>query len=158
MNLPLEGSCECGATRFKITAQPLFTHACHCLKCQRRSGSAFAMSTFVLESDLEVTSGTPTIHAKTAGTQNEPFLCDACETRLWLRPAFGPGVGLLIVRSGVLSDKSALKPQAHIHFQRKQDWFSSEDGVPTFNEDYVPASVWPASSVARYEAMRSSRT
>lgn len=42
------GRCECEALRYELGAVPLFTHACHCLDCQRRTGSAFSMTTFVM--------------------------------------------------------------------------------------------------------------
>ena len=34
-----EGGCACRAIRYAVTEKPLIVHACHCLDCQRVTGS-----------------------------------------------------------------------------------------------------------------------
>ena len=51
------GRCVCDAVRYRLDAPPLFTHACHCLDCQKKTGTAFAMTTIVLRDDLVITHG-----------------------------------------------------------------------------------------------------
>ncbi|WP_341501191.1 GFA family protein [Gallaecimonas sp. GXIMD4217] len=38
-----EAACSCGQLRLVAEGEPLRVSACHCLACQRRSGSAFAV-------------------------------------------------------------------------------------------------------------------
>lgn len=45
--LPLTGACLCGSVQVQITAPPLLTLACHCRDCQKRSASAYSMTTIV---------------------------------------------------------------------------------------------------------------
>jgi len=52
-----EGGCRCGQVRFRFTAQPLLTMACHCRGCQRMTGSAFSLSAAYPASGFEVTAG-----------------------------------------------------------------------------------------------------
>lgn len=33
--MELEGGCACGASRYRLMADPLIVHACHCRDCQR---------------------------------------------------------------------------------------------------------------------------
>jgi hypothetical protein len=40
---PLEGGCDCGEVRYRLTTRPLIVHCCHCRWCQRESGTAFAL-------------------------------------------------------------------------------------------------------------------
>src|SRR5215472_6995201 len=40
---PIEGGCNCGEVRYRITRQPLTVYVCHCHLCQKRTGSAFSM-------------------------------------------------------------------------------------------------------------------
>ncbi len=40
MNTPREGGCACGSVRYRLTPDPLFVHCCHCVNCQRQTGSA----------------------------------------------------------------------------------------------------------------------
>jgi hypothetical protein len=35
-----EGGCACETVRYRLRSDPLFTHCCHCLNCQRQTGSA----------------------------------------------------------------------------------------------------------------------
>ena len=47
MSVPREGGCACGAVRYRLTSDPLFTHCCHCLNCQRQTGSAFVINLLI---------------------------------------------------------------------------------------------------------------
>src|SRR5260370_26076799 len=46
----LEGGCACGEVRYRLTSEPLFTHCCHCLNCQRQTGNAFVIN-LLIEAD-----------------------------------------------------------------------------------------------------------
>jgi len=41
---PYLGHCLCGNVRHRVDLEPLMVYACHCTECQRRTGSAFAIS------------------------------------------------------------------------------------------------------------------
>ena len=47
MSAEREGGCACGALRYRMTAEPMFVHCCHCLNCQRQTGSAFAINLLI---------------------------------------------------------------------------------------------------------------
>ena len=54
-----EGGCSCGAVRYRLTSEPMFVHCCHCLNCQRQTGSAFVIN-LLLEADrMELFAGEP---------------------------------------------------------------------------------------------------
>jgi hypothetical protein len=42
--LPWEGGCLCGEIRFRVSAPPLLTMACHCRGCQKLSASAYSLT------------------------------------------------------------------------------------------------------------------
>lgn len=52
MSAAYMGGCLCGAIRYRVLSEPLTVHACHCTDCQRRAGSAFALSMFVDAAEL----------------------------------------------------------------------------------------------------------
>jgi hypothetical protein len=52
-----EGGCSCGELRYRINANPLIVHACHCRQCQRIAGGAFVMNALVEKSEVETLSG-----------------------------------------------------------------------------------------------------
>ena len=71
MKLPLSGSCQCGAITYTVDAEPLFTYACHCSSCQKRTGSAFSLGLAKLQAGtLEDTSEVePEVHMWTVRKQ-----------------------------------------------------------------------------------------
>ncbi len=54
-----EGGCSCGAVRYRLTTAPLFVHCCHCLNCQRQTGSAFVVNLLIEADRLELLAGEP---------------------------------------------------------------------------------------------------
>lgn len=57
-----EGGCLCGAVRYRVRGEPKISAVCHCNVCKRRTGSAFGMSAYFDEADVEVTSGALKTH------------------------------------------------------------------------------------------------
>ena len=144
MKLPIEGSCVCTAIQFRITGEPLFTYACHCLNCQKTSGSAFKMCTNILEADFMLLFGTPRVLSPDGSVQT--MVCDNCASWLW--HSFADS-NVLLVMSGVLSNKTDIRPQAHIWAHRKQAWLELDDEIPQINGNCDLRSLWPESSLAR---------
>ena len=60
MTETFEGGCSCGAVRFRLTSRPMFTHCCHCLDCQRQTGSAFVLNALIEANRVILLSGNPT--------------------------------------------------------------------------------------------------
>ena len=59
MGSHLEGGCACGAVRYRLTAEPMIVHCCHCLNCQRQTGSAFVINVVVETDRVELLAGEP---------------------------------------------------------------------------------------------------
>lgn len=51
----MKGQCSCGAVKYELTSAPMFVHCCHCLLCQRQTGSAFVINALIETSRIEVT-------------------------------------------------------------------------------------------------------
>ena len=142
------GGCQCGALRFKLTGMPLFTHACHCFTCRRRSGSAFGLSTFVLRDDLTLTEGE--VGARQSSSRTTVYLCEACGTTIYSQSTEFPLT--YIVRGGILDNPSFVEPGAHLWVKRKHPWIVLSDNVPQFEEDYDYQAIWPRESLRRVDA------
>ena len=83
-SLPKEGQCRCGQVRFRITAPPLLTMACHCTGCQRMSASAYSLSAAIPSEGFAVVQGEPVIGGLHG--PNRHFFCPHCLTWLFTRP------------------------------------------------------------------------
>ncbi|MFL6623419.1 MAG: GFA family protein [Sulfurifustis sp.] len=140
MSPPYTGRCLCGATRYRVTAEPLTVYACHCTDCQKRSGSAFGLSMWINRTAVEVTQGEAVVHTSLTreGRVRKGRVCGQCGTRLWSEPTNQPG--LAVVRPGTLDDTSWLRPVAHIWTRSAQPWFIFPKGVPLYEtqpDDYL---------------------
>ena len=114
MAAPYAGGCLCGAIRYRVTAEPFTLYACHCTDCQRRTGSAFALSMVVPRESVVLEHGTPKDYAieMPDGRIKTGRSCSACGTRLWGEPVKAPAIA--IVQPGTLDDTSWVRPVAHI--------------------------------------------
>ena len=59
MSVPLDGGCACGAVGYHLKSDPLFIHCCHCLNCQRQTGSAFVINVLIEADRVELLAGDP---------------------------------------------------------------------------------------------------
>jgi len=59
MSETLEGGCACGTLRYRLTSPPMFVHCCHCLDCQRQTGSAFVINALIETNRVVLLSGSP---------------------------------------------------------------------------------------------------
>lgn len=142
---PIVGGCQCESLRFELTAPPLFTHACHCFDCRRRSGTAFGMSTTVLRDDLIVTRGD--VVAKQISPRTTVYLCAACRTTIY--SASTRFQRTYIVPGGTFDDPDVVEPGAHLWVKRKHAWIVLPDDVPKFDEDYDIDTAWPREALDR---------
>jgi hypothetical protein len=155
--MTLTGGCACGSVRYQIKDEPMFTHACHCLDCQRTTGSAFVIHTVVARDDFAVEGDTRTATLPTgSGAGCDLTFCSECGTYITVRYRYHP-VPVIAVRSGTLDDTGKVTPQAHIFTRSKQSWLSLPEDAPAFEEAYDRTQVWPADSVARYEGLAASK-
>ncbi|WP_446717860.1 GFA family protein [Delftia acidovorans] len=82
--LPADGGCRCGKVRFRISAAPLLTMACHCRGCQRMSSSAYSLSAAIPASAFELTQGEPVIGGMHG--EDRHYFCEHCMTWMFTRP------------------------------------------------------------------------
>ena len=148
-----EGSCGCGAATFAMTRDPMFVQCCHCTRCQRQSGSAFALNAMV-EADA-VTLRTGSVEEievpSESGRGQTVTRCTQCKTALWSIYG-GAGPKFRFVRVGALADPSACPPNIHIFTASKQPWVKLPEDTPAVPAFYDRAEVWPAESLERLKA------
>jgi hypothetical protein len=139
MKPPYSGGCLCGAVRYRIVAEPETLYVCHCTDCQRRGGTAFALSLVVRREALEATGETNLVAVTLAdGRIKQSSFCVNCATRLWGESARNPAY--VIVQPGTLDDTSWLQPVAHIWTRSAQPWLQFPAGALKFETQ--PPETW----------------
>ena len=151
MKLPAEGGCSCGAVRYRLTSEPLFTHCCHCLNCQRQTGSAFVINLLIEAELVELVAGDPEpVDApRDDGSAQRIFRCPACQVAVFSE--YGRHE-VRFVRGGTLDDPSQVEPDVHIYTRSKVPWVALPESVPAHSEYYDTKALWPPASLERLTA------
>lgn len=147
----LEGGCACGELRYRLTSSPIFIHCCHCLNCQRQTGSAFVLNMLIEASRIELLEGTPTaVDVPREHGPHRIFRCPTCQVAVWSE--YGGRSEVLFVRAGTLDEPSRVSPDVHIYTRSKLPWVILPAGVPAFEAYYDAKTLWPPESLARRKA------
>lgn len=150
MKIPLKGCCQCGAVTYTVSADPLFTYACHCGSCQKRTGSAFSLGLVVAMDTLEL-QGALTAWSRVSeqGNTNTRYSCASCGNIIYGIGETNPGLAKL--QAGTLEDTSAVEPEVHIWTGKKQRWLTLPDRVRQFEAQ-------PEDGMALFQAAMDYRT
>ena len=146
-----EGGCSCGAVRYRLTSEPLFVHCCHCLNCQRQTGSAFVVN-LLIEADRVHVEGEPyPVDApRDDGSMQRIHRCPICQVAVFSEYGWPE---LLFVRGGTLDEPSSAEPDVHIFTKSKVPWVELPGDTPAFDVYYDSKSLWPAESLERRDAI-----
>jgi hypothetical protein len=149
----LSGSCSCGAVKYRLRSAPMFVHCCHCLDCQRQTGSAFAINALIETDRIELVAGVPEpVSMPTdSGRPHDIHRCPACKVAVW--SDYGRRPALRFVRVATLDEPHAIVPDVHIYTRSKVPWVGLPDGARTFATYYDMQKEWPAESLARRKAI-----
>jgi hypothetical protein len=146
-----EGGCSCGAVRYRLTSEPLFTHCCHCLNCQRQTGSAFVVNLLIEADRVELLAGDPqpVDVPRDDGRTQRIFRCPTCQVAVFSdygRPE------VRFVRGGTLDEPAGIVPDVHIYTRSKVGWIELPDSAASFDVYYDSKALWPAASLERLAA------
>jgi len=132
-----EGGCRCGRVRFRITARPLITMACHFRGCQRMTAGPYSLSAAVPTEGFVVTKGETVV-----GGVGEPAMhqhCPHCKSWLFTRI---PGLDFMVnVRTPMLDDPSGLEP--FVETMTAERFPFAATGARHSFERYPPEDAWP---------------
>ena len=148
----LDGGCACGEVRYRLTTPPMFVNCCHCLNCQRQTGTAFVLNMLIEASRVELLGGAPTaVAVPREHGQHRIFRCPKCQVAVWSE--YGGRSEVLFVRAGTLDDPATVSPDAHIYTRSKLPWITLPASVPAFEEYYDAKKLWAPESLARRKAL-----
>ena len=117
---PQEGGCRCGALRFRVSAAPMMSTACHCTGCQRMSGGPFSTTLMVRPDAFEVLSGDFVV----GGLKGPDIRHQHCaECLSWVFTTFEHP--LVNVRAVMMDDTSWIAPFAETWLDEKLPWAES---------------------------------
>ncbi len=129
-----EGGCLCGAVRYRVEGRTSGIWLCHCSKCRRGSGSAFAASTLCRASAFRWLSGEDRIASWESESGYPSRFCRTCGSLL---PLVRAEQGHVVLPAGSLDVPAAPRLLRHIFVGSKAPWWEIHDALPQ-HEEHVP--------------------
>jgi hypothetical protein len=90
--------CQCGSLRAITAEQPTSSYVCHCLSCQRRTGTVVHAGTYLQKSNVRC-EGARTIYSRPAesGFEVRFYFCPTCGTSVfWESDKFPELIGIAV--------------------------------------------------------------
>jgi hypothetical protein len=96
--------CSCGSLRAEATGEPALVAACHCIECQRRTGSPFGVSTYFSKERVSKIY----VRGSDSGRKIELHFCPNCGSTVFWYAEFVPD--LIGIAFGAFADPSMSRP------------------------------------------------
>lgn len=115
------GGCACGAIRYSIAGEPVFSNDCQCRDCQRESGTGHLSHLTFARSGVTVTGEAAhwDMVADSGNTKTRSF-CPACGAPVYMTFAAMPDV--FTIRAAGLDDPGRYRPQVVTYTARGHAW------------------------------------
>lgn len=124
---------------------PLFVFACHCVVCQKATGTAFALHANIERTAVVVTSATQPVAL--AAPYRRCAACPTCAAIMWGNEVFGAPV--CDVRVGALDTPNLLEPDWHSYIMSKLKWVTIPADARTSKGHFDIKTAWPKDSLKR---------
>jgi len=117
----VSGSCLCGKVQFECENNFSQFHLCHCIQCQKATGSAHASNLFTDKDNITWLDGLVYVRQfDVPGRSISNAFCAECGSGL----PYLSGTGrALIVPAGSLNGKPNMGPQDNIFWSERADWY-----------------------------------
>ena len=121
-----EAACSCGNLRLTVEGEPARVSICHCLACQRRTGSAFGVQARFDESQVRI-AGAPSEYVRISDDGDERIFsfCSECGGTVAIRYPGTPGI--VAVPVGAFAHPSFPAPIRSFYESRRHSWVSLPD-------------------------------
>ncbi|MFD2177949.1 GFA family protein [Veronia pacifica] len=123
-------SCYCGEVTLKITGEISNIIHCHCSKCRKSSGTAYATNGFVNTNELTVTSGSDNIRffEKTPGKKRH--FCNNCGSPIF--SSNDSDKNRVRIRLGLLDTDITERPESHNFITSRANWDDLDSPLPRY--------------------------
>lgn len=135
------GGCVCGSVRYAGTGAPERVTICHCLWCQRRTGSAFGAEVVFREENISLSGIEPTSYrhvSDESGRWLNIYFCPRCGSNLGFTLQAVPGVRT--VPAGTLDDPALVNPKQarirHVFTRSRQAWAELTPEVEAYERHF----------------------
>lgn len=120
LSSPRVASCSCGQLQAHVSGEPVRISVCHCLACQRRTGSVFAAQARFPRAAVAITgTGTEYVRVGDEGTRATFRFCPNCGAIVYWTGGDDETVAIPI---GAFADPSFPAPTVSVYEGRMHAW------------------------------------
>lgn len=128
----ISGSCLCSKISFECHDHFEQFHLCHCIQCQKATGSAHASNLFTSPNNIQWLSGLDLVKRfDVPGRTISTAFCTDCGSGV---PYISSSGKALIVPAGSLDSAPTLMPQDNIFCSEKAEWYDQALKATQFNQ------------------------
>ena len=129
----LTGSCLCQGIRYEISGRGIGEIIeCHCQRCRKANGTAYATNAPVHIDDFKIVQGGGGGGGERSTPTTQRCFCSECGSPIMSIKTDTPEYHRL--RIGTLDTKIEQKPSMHIFAAHKAEWDSIQDDLPQYAE------------------------
>jgi hypothetical protein len=139
MTTTREAACSCGQLRLEVEGDPFAISICHCLACQRRTGSAFGMQAGFRPGQVRV-DGRYTDYSRISDEADRKehvfHFCPDCGSTVFYTEPDEPEHFVVMV--GAFADPTFPPPTESSYDERRHPWLT----LPEAMERYGGTALW----------------
>lgn len=125
-------ACTCGQLSIRLRGEPIRVGMCHCLQCQRRTGSLFGEGCFFDMAQVLETAGAERTYTRRgdSGRSVTFHFCPDCGSSVFWTRDHRPD--LMTVAVGAFADPGFPRATAAYWTQTRHAWLPLSDGLPAY--------------------------
>jgi hypothetical protein len=146
-----EAACHCGQLRLEVEGEPFVVSICHCLACQRRTGSAFGMQAAFTPDQVDVVGRYSTYRRISDEADRKPHdfhFCPDCGSQVFYTEPDEPD--LVVVSVGSFADPSFPPPTEAGYDSHRFPWLAVPETIERDPGAEAWAPVHPLYEAGRY--------
>lgn len=125
-------TCSCGKLSIQVRGEPVRISVCHCLACQKRTGSVFGAQARFADEGVTI-AGASCEYARTGdeGTTARFHFCPECGATVYYWMDAVPG--FIAIPVGAFADPGFPPPRVSVYEERQHPWVRLPDDIEHFD-------------------------
>jgi len=127
----IKGSCACAKICYEVDGELTDFSHCHCSKCRKLHGAAFATWGGVRRAEFSYVSGQGYVMKYAFSETSDSVFCSHCGSRLLVESRDEPD--MLYITLGTVDGEVSCLPGFHEYVGSKAPWYDICDDLPQFD-------------------------
>lgn len=121
-------ACSCGQLSVEAEGEPVRISVCHCLACQRRTGSVFGVQARFPRERVTIDGASSSwLRTADSGNRIDFHFCPECGATVWY--VIVSDSELVAVPVGAFADPTFPPPRVSVYEDRMHPWVELPDGI-----------------------------